>query len=873
MDDSSLDILPGLDDFNIKTSPAAEVHQQEAVSDSEVAMKPPLLATPIIPPPHDQSHIKVFKYTPTAPRRLRYEEIQQSAASIDICHTPPVDARSSESPTHVCDKTMPDASPESVKEILLKFIDSFLSVIGCPEGSKDTPRIATTALGNRVPFVPISAETVRKFGIEHPPVSQMLTALSPRTIPILPTEQPQTEENEKQLNPRRDSLVASPITEEMKQYLLEKVKQPIQFSQSVQLQNKKTEKIYLHFCEEMTLPPYPIQTQTLLAFLVWVAESRRFTPSSIDCVIYNSLCRLNVVRSGIYLDPMTQYAARAMIASFYRDPSLKPRRGGMLPIIPDDVSRMVEAMDFRDPKSYALAALFNFALSTGARGNSCANVRLCDLGPLYEKDDSTCLLVVRIVKLKGRPSETLQLSLCGSLTVRSTVDVIYWLNQHLIRSFKISLKNLIEKVGIESLNCESFIWPYSTDDMTQYLQSRLEAAGISPAHFGFHSFRSGFLASALIQGEKRGESIADVLVRCALVTGWKALGSVEFNYIREAARRRILPTNMIGTTCADPFMFPSSLEDPQAEGDRPWKHANTFEFHGLQTKVPVRKRKSYLFRLKDFLGELLWVPTATRISNHKYINSCYWWCLRKLGKELFESGEYSEEEFAHYQSKEQFYRHLGYTYLDHETRLNPDSFRSLAEEMVAELKTYGKIKTELPDSKEDYHPDRRTTVAPRIFTERRSGKCRKRLEWAEWEEKRLLAGIEKGEWADQIVMDLPARTQDDIYFHIRHLNKKRAAEKLPLLVFRRRRVRAQQITDHQAQQDHHSSSNSTAESSSQSHQPTNCDSSTEAEESLSSSDSSDLTSDSVARRRPPPLPKKKNQQQTSRFPGGKRRSS
>ena len=149
---------------------------------------------------------------------------------------------------------------------------------------------------------------------------------------------------------------------------------------------------------------------------------------------------------------------------------------------------------------------------------------------------------------------------------------------------------------------------------------------------------------------------------------------MEFSYVREAAQRRILPTNMIGTTCADPFMFPSSLEDPQAEGDRPWKHANTFEFHGLQTKVPVRKRKSYLFRLKDFLGELLWVPTGTRISNHKYINSCYWWCLRKLGKELFESGEYSEEEFAHYQSKEQFYRHLGYTYLDHETRLNPDSF-------------------------------------------------------------------------------------------------------------------------------------------------------------------------------------------------------
>ena len=192
----------------------------------------------------------------------------------------------------------------------------------------------------------------------------------------------------------------------------------------------------------MDLTPYPLTTQCLLAFLIWVAESHKFNAHSIDCILYSSVCRLNVLRSGLYIDLLTQYAARALIASFYRDQSLQPPRGGMTALIPDDVARMIGAMDFRNPLSFALAALFTFALSTGARGNSCGNVQLADLGPIYESDDSSCILVVTIVKLKGRSLEKLQLSLAGSVHKQSPLDVIYWLNQHLVHNFGISLRHL-----------------------------------------------------------------------------------------------------------------------------------------------------------------------------------------------------------------------------------------------------------------------------------------------------------------------------------------------------------------------------------------------------------------------------------------------
>ena len=599
-----------------------------------------------------------------------------------------------------------------------------------------------------------------------------------------------------------------------------------------------------------------------------MAESHKFNAGSIDCVIYSSLCRLNVVRSGLYIDPLSQYAARAMIGSFYRDPSLKPPRGGMTPLIPDDVGRIITAMDYRDPKAFALAALFTFALSTGARGNSCGNVRLSDLGPIYETE-SGCILVVTIVKLKGRPLEKLQLSLAGKVDVQSPVDVVYWINQHLVHNFKVSLKQVVSKEVTHDLDYNTLLWPYTTDSMTQYLKSRLETAGLSSRGFGFHSFRSGFLASCLIQGEKRGEPISDVLVRCALVTGWKALGSVEFSYIREAARRRILPTNMIGITTADPFTQGSTIEDQTLKDGSTWKHANSLEYHGFQTSITPPKRRSNLFRLKYYLSELLWVKDASSIANQNYVNSSYHWCLREFGKQLFESGEVTEEEKARFKSKSKLYQYLGFQFLDKETASNPGCMKAVAEEMMTELRNQGKIKSVLPASVKEF--DRSATEAPRLYTQRRSGRCRIRLEWAEWEDQRLLTGIEKGEWADQIIADLPSRNEEDLYFHVRNLNKKRSMQKLPLLILHRRRGGGRGGGGGGV-----GGSSSSSISSSSSSSTSSSGGSSDGSGSPTQQDSDSAQSSiSQPHRRPPPLPTKHHSHQATAEgarEGGKRRS-
>ena len=97
----------------------------------------------------------------------------------------------------------------------------------------------------------------------------------------------------------------------------------------------------------------------------------------------------------------------------------------MLPLIPDDIARIILALPKQSTTTARLASLFLFAISTGARGDSCFCVRLCDFLGLMKNEKGAYLVGVRLVKLKSRPGECLDLTLAGQIDQESTVDVLY----------------------------------------------------------------------------------------------------------------------------------------------------------------------------------------------------------------------------------------------------------------------------------------------------------------------------------------------------------------------------------------------------------------------------------------------------------------
>ena len=62
------------------------------------------------------------------------------------------------------------------------------------------------------------------------------------------------------------------------------------------------------------------------------------------------------------------------IHSMKIDDNCKPPRGGMEPLILDDLNKIVDAIDDRDPYKKQLSSLFLFGLSTGLRGHSCEGI-------------------------------------------------------------------------------------------------------------------------------------------------------------------------------------------------------------------------------------------------------------------------------------------------------------------------------------------------------------------------------------------------------------------------------------------------------------------------------------------------------------------
>ena len=90
---------------------------------------------------------------------------------------------------------------------------------------------------------------------------------------------------------------------------------------------------------------------------------------------------------------------------------MKKSGSSMIPLVTE--CRIVVALPRQASRSYMLASLFLFAMSTGCRGGSCSHVRFCDFICCRENPDGCLLVGVRIVKLKSRPGEHLELTIAG----------------------------------------------------------------------------------------------------------------------------------------------------------------------------------------------------------------------------------------------------------------------------------------------------------------------------------------------------------------------------------------------------------------------------------------------------------------------------
>ena len=105
-----------------------------------------------------------------------------------------------------------------------------------------------------------------------------------------------------------------------------------------------------------------------VGFLGAVGRTGRYTLKTIWNIFYFSLLRLHkrYIHEKIPSDVRLKMIDK--IANLKIERVTKTPRGGMEPLINDDVHWMVHQMDVKEPRRLMLASLFLFAEYTGCRG-------------------------------------------------------------------------------------------------------------------------------------------------------------------------------------------------------------------------------------------------------------------------------------------------------------------------------------------------------------------------------------------------------------------------------------------------------------------------------------------------------------------------
>ena len=277
----------------------------------------------------------------------------------------------------------------------------------------------------------------------------------------------------------------------------------------------------------------------------------------------------------------------------------------------------------------------------------------------------------------------------------------------------------------------------------------------------------------------RGGGGHDVLTRAAIVTGWKALSNIQFNYIRDAARRMMVSTNIIGTTNVDPQSLEASFKGAITSPGRPntFKQMNSFEYHGRDlTPIKPKKPKSYVYLIKGILLKEFEVKEASKRANQRYIHSLYSWAIIQHGQKIHDMhpDKYSSTSNT---NKRSLFWTLGYDDIERRTKANPELMSSIADEFIDMIKKGNRTKTVLREP-----PARKRNKLSRPQIASKAGLKRERREWAKEEDTLLLEQLSKGKNSAEISELLPLRTAKDIRLHVGYLNRKRIKEGKPLLL-------------------------------------------------------------------------------------------
>ncbi|KAK2949985.1 hypothetical protein BLNAU_15128 [Blattamonas nauphoetae] len=298
----------------------------------------------------------------------------------------------------------------------------------------------------------------------------------------------------------------------------------------------------------------------LCAFIRFLCVCCRYNLHSVQNVYIAALKRMNLMETNTKLSDEENLKIAEMYREMRREGVVNKNDGpGKEPLITTDIIRLASSCDAGSKYRAENISLWLFAHQCGARSVSCEGITLGDIFVTQrEPDGEPNMIQIRINITKGRKDWNHRVTLEGRMDEEGWLNAVYWLDRHLDLNHGFSLE-VIETLPPERK--QDKLWNCSREVMRTRLKVQLDRAGYDASKFGFHSLRSGFMCSALIASELKGNQVDNVMRTTAYVAGWVCGSETQQRYVKELTRSAIVATRLT----RGPGMVESLSEEDEEE--------------------------------------------------------------------------------------------------------------------------------------------------------------------------------------------------------------------------------------------------------------------------------------------------------------------
>jgi hypothetical protein len=346
------------------------------------------------------------------------------------------------------------------------------------------------------------------------------------------------------------------------------------YSESTLRKNQWVVKLYYGFCQTLECSPWPLTSSNSAGFVRFLGLEAKYAVGSVEDVVIPSLKRLHVVNTSLSVPADVHLALSQALRDVKNSKSSLRPALSKEPAISPDVEKIIERTPDGLPTKSTEASLWLVALSTGARAVTCHSVLIGDISNVYANPNLSGEFFVQLTYrvTKGNPNWNHVVTLEGDPSIKSNMNVVYWLNRHLMKSKGLELSHF--QSWASSVKKEP-LWPWSKDSMREIFTSRAIAAGFPKGIFSFHSLRAGFICSALLKAGTDPAASRAILENTAFVAGWVPNQPAQLRYVKECARKTIISSRLVipsdtneNRSIIDPFLTSSEtfhgikLQDP-----------------------------------------------------------------------------------------------------------------------------------------------------------------------------------------------------------------------------------------------------------------------------------------------------------------------